>query len=1563
MAEILNIFNFLKEFNELSNPVVTEIKNQKWSLNISDIPMIEEIRSAFLGHDMKDLSYLEVCRPTLLSCPKPQEILLEWIENDWMKLSVNEVKFFEKIQKEPITEKDELFYDEYFDDDPERKEASDLWTSERNRWRTTELPKEKGVELYNKLFQLYSDMKRESESVELILGDGNIRWNTSERIIDHPILLQKVEISFDAHAPSFRVYCGEIKTELYTSMLRVIPTINQRMLSDIVTDIDEGEYDISQIENTKPLFERIINVIDTEGIYVEQVKPINLVPTIHSAPILFLRKRTLGYSSFIQSVIEDLQRNHNMELPGFFRTMTGVYKKPQKEIVEKSWNYSGIDKDVLLTLPANTEQLRIIKYLEKYGAVLVQGPPGTGKTHTIANIIGHLLSQGNNVLVTSNTDKALKVLKDKVYKDPQDSEINLQSLCINLSNSASQKKEMDEAISEIALKSSTLDLHSSQEKIRYLEEERMQLVEKSKQLTKDLVRVRSKEYKDLIYDNHSISPIEAAKFLHSGIGMYNYIDGKSNKDEVGLPLTHEEQVFLYASNGQLNKEEEGLLKKDYPNDNQVIDDLEFKENIDRINELKDEIAKNEFIEDVKFLVDLDFINRLLDESKRLASKIVSFEPLERSIVNTSMIDPTYPNLWSDVIKRTEDIPSKYESYNRLKLNDDFSITNDSICEQSLLTLSEIIDSGREKPIGLFSKGSWKKLKKKIKVNRKEIETRDEFIKVHKIVSYEIERKEIIRRIKKLLMDVVAPEKLEFDDFENKVRIYREKIIEALTWFQSNCQGYFNKIEDSICWTTENKLMRTSLMSNIDVALSELQTVTGLLQTQIYKNELSELDKKIDDYKRLLDNYADQNPLIDNLAKSVQSHDLDSYNNNIKALKGLIRKREMADRRETLRSRIREIAPVLASEIEKREGIHSQTKIPDNFDEAWKYFQIKNQIERLDNSDPAKIQLDMEQLNKALLKNARALAYEKAWYEKIRNQTDKQNQALHGWRNTIKQIGKGTGKKAPMLKAEARKLMPLCQTAIPIWIMPLNKVVESFNPGKNKFDVIIIDEASQANILALPVLYLAKKVIIVGDDKQVSPGTVGIKTEEVTALITQHLERIPNNHLFNELTSLYDMAKSSGFRPLMLTEHFRCLPEIIEFSNILSYNGKIKPLRDSSNVSVYPPVVEYRVSGASRNDKKINKVEAEHIVSLVRAFMDTDEYVNQTIGIISMLGNEQSAIIDRMLQSVIDPVAYEERRIQCGTPPQFQGDERDIIILSLVDSPNENGGPLRLLSEDGYNDKYRKRYNVAVSRARNQLWVVHSLNPEIDLKPDDLRLKLIKHAMNPNLERDSLLERSESPFEMEVMKYLLDRNYKVIPQFKVGAYRIDMVIQYKDKKVALECDGERFHNKDNLGNDLARQAILERLGWCFIRIRGSVYYRDPEQTMKDVVKSLSEYGISPSYDEVDSELQSDNSLIDAVKIRARAYRGEGVDEGAQPKPEPDNIKNPVTKPPNTIISTDTKNTLPPPQFDYRKDKKTKPSQNKGSDQIIKINKADKNTKSTVTDSENTKPKFDFRNKKG
>lgn len=139
-------------------------------------------------------------------------------------------------------------------------------------------------------------------------------------------------------------------------------------------------------------------------------------------------------------------------------------------------------------------------------------------------------------------------------------------------------------------------------------------------------------------------------------------------------------------------------------------------------------------------------------------------------------------------------------------------------------------------------------------------------------------------------------------------------------------------------------------------------------------------------------------------------------------------------------------------------------------------------------------------------------------------------------------------------------MSKCQVAVPCWIMPISRALESLNPKENQFDIVIIDEASQSDVSSLAILYMGKKLIIVGDDKQVSPMAVGTDTDKMSALEQMYLhDKIPNSHLYNAKTSIYDIAATT-FQPLMLREHFRCVPEIIGFSNMLSYDYKIKPLR-------------------------------------------------------------------------------------------------------------------------------------------------------------------------------------------------------------------------------------------------------------------------------------------------------------------------------------------------------------------------------------------------------------------
>ncbi len=322
-----------------------------------------------------------------------------------------------------------------------------------------------------------------------------------------------------------------------------------------------------------------------------------------------------------------------------------------------------------------------------------------------------------------------------------------------------------------------------------------------------------------------------------------------------------------------------------------------------------------------------------------------------------------------------------------------------------------------------------------------------------------------------------------------------------------------------------------------------------------------------------------------------------------------------------------------------------------------------------------------------------LVEKKAWYHVLCFVEKKENllvnQALRGWGQTIQKIGKGTGKNAPLYRKQAKEKIAACQKAVPVWIMPMGKVIETLNPAENKFDIVIIDEASQSGINSLILLYMGKKVIIVGDDKQVSPSDVGEKIDKTNTLREKYIkDKIPNDDLYGLRSSIYSIATTT-FTPLMLREHFRCVPEIIGYSNKTSYDFKIKPLRESSASKLKPAVINYRVNGQRKDKKKkINEIEAETIVSLIKACLELEEYENASFGVISLLGDEQVELIQKLIVEKIPAIDIEKHSILCGNPSYFQGDERDVVFLSMVDS-NDGVGPLAMKGE-GVEDSNKKK---------------------------------------------------------------------------------------------------------------------------------------------------------------------------------------------------------------------------------------------------------------------------------
>jgi very-short-patch-repair endonuclease len=617
------------------------------------------------------------------------------------------------------------------------------------------------------------------------------------------------------------------------------------------------------------------------------------------------------------------------------------------------------------------------------------------------------------------------------------------------------------------------------------------------------------------------------------------------------------------------------------------------------------------------------------------------------------------------------------------------------------------------------------------------------------------------------------------------------------------------------------------------------------------------------------------PLLQELEVAAQNEDPIAYRVIHRALSEVFQKSPLVQHRRELLSRFQREAPEWALAIRSRTGLHGAVEFPGDPAAAWLWKQLDQELS-------ARARISLQELVRSLADATRqreevtiALVDRLAWSGQFARVNLPMRQALIGFVETLRRIGAGTGQRVPRLLLQAQEQMRNAQGAVPVWIMPLNRVAETFDLRTTRFDVVIVDEASQLDLTGLLALCIAREVVIVGDHEQVEPLAVGERALDVQALIDEHLQGIPNAQLWDGKQSVYGLARQS-FEPIPLREHFRCVPQIIAFSNRLSYNGSILPLREDSEVTTRPFVVAHHVKG-SRHDGSRNLREAEELMALMVAASEQPEYAGKSFGVVSMVGDDNSPHV-RLLQTLafqyLGPQACEARRLRCGNSAQFQGDERDVMFLSMVDGPAEHP-PLRLRSED----LYKKRFNVAASRARDQMWVIYSMDPDLDLKSGDLRKELIDHARDPQALERLYEERepaTESDFERRVLHALLASGYTQIqPQYRAGAYRIDFAIKHERLRIAIECDGDRFHTLDELDRDLERQSTLERCGWQFVRIRGSEFYRDPERTLERVVRDLQQLGVSPAHDGQSTPVETD--LLVRVRTRAaellREWRGE------------------------------------------------------------------------------------------
>jgi very-short-patch-repair endonuclease len=1456
--KLTRVFRYLEALNQHRNPAKRQIREQPWSFLLRDLPEHPSIqRGSAKGSSLKTkngdsqntedggASYvLKVQRPRLTRAPEPPEEISAWLRDGWddplNRLGVEETLEESGTGAEPRIVK--------FADDQARTASLERWNLLRNAWVKTEKPARAAMKIFETFYALYGRIDREAERVELVLGDGILSWRRADGAVYHPILLQRLQLRFDASVPEFTLSEADYPVELYSALFQSMSDVDGRAIGRCREELEEGGFHPLINGPTSGFLKRLVVQLSPRGEFFEDRAPDaeGSDPCLGRDPALFLRARTLGFAAAIEGILADLRTRE--DLPWSLLNIVGEESPiPSAGDANPPASHSfQSEGEVLLSKPANPEQIRIAQQLEEHGGVLVQGPPGTGKTHTIGNLVGHLLAQGKSVLVTSHTTKALRMVRHHIVSE-------LRPLCVSvLESDLDSRKQLESAVGSIAERLSRADAGSLELEAKKLESERLGLLKKLEEIRNQLTEARADEYRDIAIAGKSWAPADAARQVMQEKETHGWIPGPVAA-VAPLPLSPGELADLYRTSVSISREDENELSGHLPELHDLPRAEDFEASVSERNRLG--------MEDLDLRADLwetGVAQCLPEEIAGLAAALAqAVEPLsgedkwKLAAVYAGKYGGVHRQPWEQLISFVRLVHREAANAQESLVTYGPEASEDLAAAERERIAGEIVAhfeaGGKLGSFVLFTHKSWSQFLEQTRVNNASPRLPEHFLALRQFFRLKNLREDLGVRWDRQVAPLGAPRASEMGkEIEKTLMQFCDSIEDCLRWQEHVWLPLQQRLEgvgfrwDKFLAEQPAVVGSDGELARIHIAVTD--ALMPILDSRFKKLRLLQLEEEFRDLKSRLKlgaRIAKGSKAISQILIATTDEDSNRYREAYEHLLELKSKQADLDLRRALLAKLETAAPAWAGAIRNRTGVHGRGEPPRDATSAWIWRQLNDELDRRAAVSLEALQTKSEKLSEQLRRATVELIDKRAWSSQAHRTSSRQRQALVGWLDTIRRIGKGHGVRVSLLRSEAATKMSECRGAVPVWVMPLSRVVENFDPRTTRFDVVIIDEASQSDVMALVALYLGKAVLVVGDHEQVSPSAVGQDLSVIQNLIFQYLRGIPNADLYDGQISIYDLARQSFGGTTCLVEHFRCVPEIIQFSNMISYDSRIKPLRDASRVHLRPQTIAHRLSGSSR-DGKINRQEALTVASLLAAAMEQPEYAKNdagqpmSFGVVSLVGDEQAVEIDNIVRAHVSPDRYELHRVLCGNAAQFQGDERDVVFISLVDTAER--GALSLRDQE----LFKQRFNVAASRARDQMWIVHSLSPHNDLKADDLRRQLIEHAEDPARLMRALEEkekRTQSNFEREVMKRLAAAGYRVTSHWRIGTFRIDLVVEGGGKRLAIECDGDRYYPLEKLPEDMDRQSVLQRMGWIFARIRCSEFLRDPARAMKPVFEKL------------------------------------------------------------------------------------------------------------------------------
>ncbi|MFI5253073.1 MAG: AAA domain-containing protein [Bacteroidota bacterium] len=1296
--------------------------------------------------------------------------------------------------------------------------------------------------VFIKLLRLYDNYLNNPYEFEILYNYLFVVGNTEEgKEVFAPIITIPAKIEYSNQGLKITLAEDNVRLNSFALTQLYPETANQRF-DEFVSLEDSGlPFSINRINE---ILEKITNIHPAivpcrlSGISFDNTTPSKLERCkfqIYNSAGIALPKKDNVY------IIENLKQLAQLSLDHFSETALKTLLETT-ELSEEGEVKSPIRKQLLFPFANNTRQCQVVHKANLTDLVVVQGPPGTGKSQTITNVICDLVANGHSVLVSSQKNKALEVVSEKLDT------LNIPYLHTTLlKDDKTSKKHLKDAVDSI-----TADIHSgdaeqffrqwehSNDILSKIDDQIAKLkcefnsscaFEKIKidkfqttigELSKRFVSIQCWNLLDktqTIEPNEQVSLIEQTGIyfnLLSSIDQYfkQFVDLDHNnklpqsvediylfQDEIHLFLSHFENELSQLS----RQDRQSLLAQ--LGCSSILSTQEAQLRLQKIEEIHPKIESyvQSHIDNCTNQVQLTLFNKLkeanansdtiltdcnhLREIKQKAKELFS---LAEKALQVRLGELTVDQIKSALLS----YESRHTSWFRW-LSPDFYKSRKVLC----IALQTSISSIDKKALNIIeafleSMEIYATIQSKLKSNLEylglpqiacdsQIESRflftSEIQKRIQLLEHYVDRLNIETTLVKVFNNYVT--------FENLENFSKNDLGERIKKACIALNSHIHKKEAVAIISSLSDRFSGSLIKKV----SDFFNKTELNDCKDYVEHINELFTKLPTFLTL------------------QSIDI-SFSRNSRAILSILRELYFQNK-----SRFQEYYSNLSTILEAR--------------------YLCTEIDLMENSFPRPSHVISKEIQALELqrfedvKRTIKIGIKANLSQKLATRKHSQNLKYFA-----KVLQKGKKNFASFEELKSSIDYDSIITALPCWIMSVEDVARIFPLKPGLFDYVIIDESSQCAIpSAIPLLYRAKKAIIVGDDKQLPNADVRfIDGNRNESLLREY--KIPQIRFGRSFdckdNSLFDLCNVLAPSSVFLNEHFRSYPEIIRFSNEQFYNRKLLMARSSFGNQLGPILNLVQVPDAVDSpDSQVNHQEADALIAKLIELLKKPEYREKSFGILSIF-REQVEYLKEVAFDRIDAATREKIRLIVETADGFQGDERDVILYSFRYASNSSPRLFTFMStKDG-----EKRLNVALTRARNQVYCFVSVPPnefpQIQIK------NFLRYVQDPSTLKPET-EPWDSEFEKEVHSLLENYGLTVFPQYKSCGFKIDLVATDQNGKVlAIECDGWEFHY-DEWGqlfeSDIERQSILERAGWRVERICSRDFYRNKERALKPIVQ--------------------------------------------------------------------------------------------------------------------------------